>query len=106
MRKVKFLSEGETKGVAHSLNSEVRSVHSDVRSLHSEVRSLDREVSLIAYCWISKFDPILRDSAVLFSRYLDDVVREIKKNNIYGCFFVAIFIERIYLYQNKIIVNK
>ena len=37
---------------------------------------------LIANCWISKFDPILRDNAVFFSRYLDDVVREIKKNSI------------------------
>ena len=36
---------------------------------------------LIANCWISKFDPILRDNAVFFSRYLDDVVREIKKNS-------------------------
>ena len=38
-------------------------------------------VPLIANCWMSKFDPILRDNAVFFSRYLDDVVREIKKNS-------------------------
>ena len=34
----------------------------------------------LANAWLSKFDTVIRDDAKLFSRYMDDTLREIKKS--------------------------
>ena len=34
----------------------------------------------LANAWLSKFDTVIRDDAKLFSRYMDDILREIKKS--------------------------
>ncbi len=32
--------------------------------------------------WLSQFDPIVKDDAKIFSRYMDDIIRDIKKSNV------------------------
>ena len=36
----------------------------------------------LANIWLSKFEPIIRDTAVIFERYMDDIIREIKIQDI------------------------
>ena len=34
---------------------------------------------LLANAWLSKYDPLIRDNAKLFARYMDDILRSIKR---------------------------
>ena len=36
----------------------------------------------LANIWLSKFEPIIRDTATIFERYMDDIIREIKIQDI------------------------
>ena len=36
----------------------------------------------LANVWLAKYEPIIRDSAKIFDRYMDDIIREIKKSRI------------------------
>ena len=36
----------------------------------------------LANIWLSKFEPIIRDTAKIFDRYMDDIIREIKLSEI------------------------
>lgn len=37
---------------------------------------------LVANGWLSKFDSVIRDNASLFSRYMDDIIREINRSRV------------------------
>ena len=39
-------------------------------------------VSLIANCWLSIFDAIIKDDAIFYEQYMDDILRNIKENRI------------------------
>jgi len=37
---------------------------------------------LIANCWMSKFDSQIKDDAMLYERYMDDILRNINKSSV------------------------
>ena len=37
---------------------------------------------LLANIWLSQFEPVIKDSAKIFERYVDDIIRSINRNNI------------------------
>ena len=36
----------------------------------------------LANVWLSQFEPIIKDTAKIFKRYVDDIIRSIKKSQI------------------------
>ena len=36
----------------------------------------------LANIWLSQYEPVIKDTAKIFERYIDDITRSINKNNI------------------------
>ena len=34
--------------------------------------------------WLSKYEPVIQDTAIIFERYMDDIIREMKRQDILG----------------------